>query len=84
MIIRRGNKRRPKTIVEKKEEKSETGRSTVGGSNVETSDVIEGSVSEEPTFSRLTLNTREMDIEFMLPKSRAGPLVVPFIAYDKY
>lgn len=56
----------------------------MGTSNVETSDVIEGSVSEEPKFSRLTLNTREMDIEFMLPKSRAGPLVVPFIAYDKY
>lgn len=25
-----------------------------------------------------------VDIEFMLPRSRAGPLVVPYISYEHY
>ena len=35
-------------------------------------------------MSKMVVKNDFVDIEFMLSRSRAGPLVVPYIAYDYY
>lgn len=35
-------------------------------------------------MSSIVFSSVDLDIEFILPKGRAGPLVVPYICYDNY
>ena len=45
---------------------------------------IEGRFDEQGGEDKLCISTDLMDIEFMLPRARAGPLVVPYVAYQHY
>jgi hypothetical protein len=45
---------------------------------------INGLIQSSRRMETITISNHEIDIEFTLPRSRAGPLVVPYIAFDKY
>ncbi len=38
----------------------------------------------EKKTGKFTISSKEFDIEFSLPRSRAGPLVVPHIDFEYY
>ena len=48
------------------------------------SEIIEGESTENSLNSTITLNSGGFDMEFVLSKECAGPLVVPFIDYQQY
>lgn len=45
---------------------------------------LEGELETSGMMEKVTITNREIDIEFMLSRSTAGPLVVPYIAFDQY
>jgi hypothetical protein len=46
--------------------------------------MIEGVLTNSKIGSILSIRHDLIDMEFTLPRCRAGPLVVPFINYDFY
>lgn len=49
-------------------------------SNVEEYE-LNGIISEEDGYSRINIYNSCIALEFTIPKSRAGPLIVPYIDY---
>lgn len=45
---------------------------------------MNGDIRTSQHVDKIVLTNDYMDIEFMLPRSRAGPLVVPYISYEQY
>lgn len=45
---------------------------------------MSGNMETSRFVSKMVVTSDFAGIEFMLPRSRAGPLVVPYIAYDHY
>lgn len=51
---------------------------------LENCDNVSASLLVNHRMSSIVFSSVDLDIEFILPKGRAGPLVVPYICYDKY
>jgi hypothetical protein len=51
---------------------------------MENCDNVTASILVNRGMSSIVFSSVDLDIEFILPKGRAGPLVVPYICYDKY
>lgn len=49
--------------------------------DIEGSDLLVGTITDHVITSTLSLKRGDIDMEFTLPRCRAGPLVVPFINY---
>lgn len=44
-------------------------------------EILEGVISEEMGYSKITIYSSNSALEFTIPKTRAGPLVVPYMNY---
>lgn len=51
---------------------------------LENCDNVSASLHVNQHMSSIVFSSVYLDIEFVLPKGRAGPLVVPYICYEKY
>lgn len=47
-------------------------------------DSLQGSVYHSPHSNNISIALDTLDIEFVLPMTRAGPLVVPYVNYLSY
>lgn len=48
------------------------------------SEVLSGEQCMRESYSSIVMRGEQMDLEFLLPRCGAGPLVVPLINYERY